>query len=67
MNDTKEQQFKNFLQCKICEGKFGETFKIAKVDLCYKLEEIMKLQEELKAKNEKITRVENDPKIKKKT
>ena len=61
MNDTKEQQFKNFLQCKICEGKFGETFKIAKVDLCYKLEEIMKLQEELKAKNEKITRVENDP------
>ena len=60
-NDTKEQQFKNFIQYKICEGKFGESFKIVKVDLCYKLEELMKLQEVLEEKKEKITKVENDP------
>ena len=60
-NETKEQQFKNFIQYKICEGKFGEDFKIAKVDLCYKLEELMKLQEVLEEKKEKITKVENDP------
>ena len=60
-NETKEQQFKNFIQCKICEGKFGETFKIVKVDLCYKLEELMELQEVLEEKKEKITKVENDP------
>jgi len=61
MNESKEQQFKNFIQYKICEGKFGETFNIVKVDLCYKLEELMKLQEELEEKKEKIIKVENDP------
>ena len=61
INDTKEQQFKNFIANKICEGKFGESFKIVKVDLCYKLEKIMELQGELEEKKEKITKVENDP------
>ena len=61
INDTKEQQFKNFIANKICEGKFRESFKIVKVDLCYKLEELSKLQDELEEKKEKITKVENDP------
>ena len=62
LNDTKEQQFKNFIKYKICEGKFGETFRIEKVDLCYKLEKIMELQGELEEKKEKIERIKNDPK-----
>ena len=62
LNDTKEQQFKNFIQYKICEGKYGETFRIVKVDLCYKLEKIMELQRELEEKKEKIERIKSNPK-----
>ena len=53
--------FKRFITDKVCKGKFGEDFKIYSVDLCYKLEELMKLQEKLELKNEKIIKVENDP------
>ena len=67
-NETKETQFKNFIANKICKGNFDEEFKIAKIDLCYKLKELMKFQEELEEKKEKITKVENDPsQIKKNT
>ena len=66
INDSKETQFKKFIENKICEGKFGESFRIVKVDLCYKLEKIMELQNEFEEKKEKIERVNYDPKQTKK-
>ena len=51
--------FKEFLKEKICLGEYGEKFKINKIDLCYKVKDLMKLQEKLEKKKEKIWKVKN--------
>ena len=45
--------FKQFLKEKICLGEYGEKFKINKIDLCYKVKDLMKLQEKLEKKKRK--------------
>ena len=59
------EQFKMFIQEKICKGNYGDNFIVNRIDLCYKLEELMKYQKELEATKEKISRI-NFPKIKEK-
>ena len=45
MNQIK--QFKSFIENEICKEIFGKGLKIHHIDLCYKLKEIIYLQEEL--------------------
>lgn len=60
-NDKKPEieEFKNFLKNQICTGNYGEKLQINRVDLCYKLKDLMKLQEKYEDKNIKIWKVKN--------
>ena len=55
--------FKEFLKNKICKGKFDENFVINRIDFCYKLEELAKLQKKYNNCLEMISKIEYDPKI----
>ena len=57
--------FKNFLKNKICVGKYGGKFNINRIDFCYKLEELAKLQKQYEYCLELMANIEFDPKIKK--
>ena len=55
-------KFKQFIINKICKNIFNEQIKINNIVLCYKLHKLMNLIEELNEKEEKISKVKNDPK-----
>ena len=57
--------FKNFLKNKICRGNNNEYFNINRIDLCYKLDKLAKLQRKYESCLEIISEIEYDPKIKK--
>ena len=58
-NKPEVEEFKDFLKTKICTGNYGENLVINRVDLCYKLKDLMKLQEKYEDKNIKIWKVKN--------
>ena len=65
-NMSKTDLFKNFLQKKIFIKKRKnkeeplQYYNIKKIDLCYKIDEIIKLQKEIEELDEKIHRIEFD-------
>ena len=58
---TELEQFKCFLKNKICIKENGEPLNIKKINVCFKISELMALQEKLHAINEKMSKIRNHP------
>ena len=58
-------QFKDFLKNNVCKGNYDENFNINRIDFCYKLEKLAKLQKKYEHCLELISEIEYDPKVKK--
>ena len=55
------EQFKCFLKNKICVKENGEPLNIKKINVCFKISELMELQEKLHKINEKMSKIKNHP------
>ena len=58
---TEWEKFICFLKNKIIVGENGETFNVKKINLCFKLSELMKLQGKLHKIEEKMSKIRNHP------
>ena len=54
-------KFVSFLKNKIVVGENGEKFNIKEVNICFKLSELMELQEKLHKIEEKLSKIKNHP------
>ena len=54
--------FNNFIKNKICESSKGEKFQIQKINICYKINEVMRIQEKIQDIKSKMLKIEHDPK-----
>ena len=65
-NESELERFKKFLTTKIVVGSHGEKFNINRIDICYKIKDLMDLQKKCEKKKEKIAKVETFPEFAKK-
>ena len=61
LNLSEFEQFLCFLKNKIFIEKKGQIFNIKKINICFKISNLMKLQEKLDKINEKISKIKNHP------
>ena len=57
-----QENFSNFIKDKICENSDGKKFNVKKVNICYKINEFMKIEEKIQDIKAKIIKTEHDPK-----
>ena len=53
--------FNKFIKNKICETSKGDKFNIFQINICYKINKFMEIQEKIQKKKNEIYKVENDP------
>ena len=54
------EAFNKFIKNKICETSKGDKFNIYQINICYKINEFMKIQEKIQNKKNVIYKVEHD-------
>ena len=57
-----QDDFSNFIRNKICEASDGKKFNVKKVNICYKINNFMKIEEKIQDIKAKIIKIEHDPK-----
>ena len=55
------EQFIYFIKNKICLRKNGEKINIKRINICFKISELMKLEEQLHKISEKMSKIKNHP------
>ena len=55
------EQFISFLKNKVCVHEDGKKLDIKKVNICFKISKLMKLQEEVHKVDEKMSKIRNHP------
>ena len=60
------EAFYTFIKNKICESSKGEKFNVHQINICYKISEFMKIEEEIQNKNREIYKINRHPKQKEK-
>ena len=58
--------FYTFIKNKICESSKGEKFNVHQINICYKISEFMKIEEEIQKLNSEIYKINRHPKQKEK-
>ena len=54
--------FNEFIKNTICESPDGEKFNIYRINICYKISEFMKIENEIQEKKSQIYKISHDPK-----
>ena len=54
--------FNEFIKNTICESPDGEKFNIYRINICYKISEFMKIENEIQEKKTQIYKINHDPK-----
>ena len=54
--------FYNFIKNKICVSADGEKYNVSHINICYKIEELKKLEDKIQDKKSKILKIQYDPK-----
>ena len=54
--------FNEFIKNIICESPEGEKFNIYRINICYKINEFMKIENEIQEKKSQIYKISHDPK-----
>ena len=57
-----QECFSHFIKNKICETSEGKKFNVKKVNICYKINEFIKIEEKIQDIKSKIIKIEHDPK-----
>lgn len=57
-----QDSFSYFVKNKLCETSEGKKFNVKKVNICYKINEFIKIEEKIQDIKAKIIKIEHDPK-----
>ena len=56
--------FNTFIKNRICVSSDGEKFNVSQINICYKIDELKKTEDQIQEKKSKILKIKNDPKQK---
>ena len=54
--------FNTFIKNRICVSFDGEKFNVSHINICYKIDELKKTEDQIQEKKSKILKIKNDPK-----
>ena len=56
--------FNTFIKNRICVSSNGEKFNVSHINICYKIDELKKTEDQIQEKKSKILKIKNDPRQK---
>ena len=56
--------FNTFIKNRICVSTDGEKYNVSQINICYKIDELKKIEDKIQDRKSKILKIKNDPKQK---